>query len=83
MGGEIDAIGPVSEPEFYAREAASGGNRMAEIYANRRQLLAEVLTAQAFVRHPNEWWHFSFGDQLWAWSRQHTQAVYGRIDQPD
>ena len=83
MGGEIDAIGPVSEPEFYAREAALGGKRMAEIYANRRQLLAEVLTAQAFVRHPNEWWHFSFGDQLWAWSRQHTQAVYGRIDQPD
>jgi D-alanyl-D-alanine dipeptidase len=31
-----------------------------------------------FAQHPNEWWHFSHGDQLWAWRTGQTQAIYGR-----
>jgi zinc D-Ala-D-Ala dipeptidase len=37
------------------------------------------------IRHPSEWWHFSIGDQLWAWlknqsdPRQTIPAYYGRI----
>jgi D-alanyl-D-alanine dipeptidase len=30
------------------------------------------------VRHPNEWWHFSHGDQLWAWRSGRAAALYGR-----
>jgi D-alanyl-D-alanine dipeptidase len=38
-----------------------------------------------FRRHPGEWWHFSLGDQMWAWlSTQENPdnpviARYGRI----
>ena len=31
-----------------------------------------------FVQHPNEWWHFSYGDQLWAWTNQNRKAIYGK-----
>jgi D-alanyl-D-alanine dipeptidase len=31
-----------------------------------------------FAQHPNEWWHFSHGDQLWAWRLGHPSAHYGR-----
>ena len=41
--------------------------------------------AAGFQRHPNEWWHFSLGDQMWAWlSNQENPthlvvARYGRV----
>ena len=30
-----------------------------------------------FVQHPNEWWHFSYGDQLWSWLNKKGNAIYG------
>ena len=38
-----------------------------------------------FQRHPGEWWHFSLGDQMWAWLSNQTNlanpviARYGRL----
>jgi D-alanyl-D-alanine dipeptidase len=77
MGGAIDAIGPVSEPDHYGD--AAQGSEAAE-WHHRRVLLAAVMGAAGFARHPNEWWHFSHGDQLWAWRCGATRALYGRID---
>ncbi|AII49570.1 D-alanyl-D-alanine dipeptidase [Synechococcus sp. KORDI-52] len=72
MGGEIDAIGAVSEPQHYAgREEAD-----ARCWHQRRQLLADVMEAAGFAQHPNEWWHYSFGDQLWAWRKSAAVAIY-------
>ena len=72
MGGEIDAIGAVSEPQHYAGRDDSNARR----WHQRRQLLAEVMGAAGFAQHPNEWWHYSFGDQLWAWRKGAAVAVY-------
>ena len=72
MGGEIDAIGAVSEPQHYAGREDSNARR----WHQRRQLLAEVMGAAGFAQHPNEWWHYSFGDQLWAWRKGAAVAVY-------
>ena len=72
MGGEIDAIGAVSEPQHYAGREDSDARR----WHQRRQLLAEVMGAAGFAQHPNEWWHYSFGDQLWAWRKGAAVAVY-------
>ncbi|PSB38949.1 D-alanyl-D-alanine dipeptidase [Aphanothece cf. minutissima CCALA 015] len=76
MGGEIDAIGAISEPEHYA-EAAPGSE--AADWHERRRLLAAVMEESGFAQHPNEWWHFSHGDQLWAWRRGEPQALYGAV----
>ncbi|MDC3008852.1 M15 family metallopeptidase [bacterium] len=72
MGGEIDAIGAVSEPQHYAGREDSEARR----WHQRRQLLADVMEASGFAQHPNEWWHYSFGDQLWAWRRGAAVAIY-------
>ena len=72
MGGDIDAIGAVSEPQHYAGREDSE----ARCWHQRRQLLAEVMGAAGFAQHPNEWWHYSFGDQLWAWRKGAAVAVY-------
>lgn len=74
MGGEIDALGPESAPDHYALEV--GG---AALWHRRRQILRGVMEAAGFVQHPNEWWHFSHGDQLWAWRSGADSAIYGRV----
>jgi D-alanyl-D-alanine dipeptidase len=79
LGGAIDTIGPVSEPDHYALAHASDPASEQALWHRRRQLLAEVMAAEDFARHPNEWWHFSHGDQLWAWRSNQPIARYGRV----
>ena len=74
-GREIDMGCPIDEtterayPDHYA-----GSAHLAHAH---RVLLNDVMTAAGFCRHPNEWWHFSLGDQMWAWMNA-TTARYGR-----
>ena len=76
LGSPIDAIGAVSEPDHFLELAATDAE--ARQWHRRRCLLRQVMEAQGFAQHPNEWWHFSYGDQLWAWRTGAPQALYGR-----
>lgn len=60
MGSVIDELSPRSHPDYYA-------NQPKNPYHEHRQLLRDVMYSAGFRRHPNEWWHFSLGDQMWAW----------------
>ncbi|MEB3335453.1 MAG: M15 family metallopeptidase [Cyanobacteriota bacterium] len=79
MGGEIDAIGPISHPGHHATAAAANPEGDEARWHRRRLLLTEIMTESGFAQHPGEWWHFSYGDQLWAWRMGHPQALYGRV----
>jgi len=80
MGGAIDAIGAVSEPDHYAQSALMSPEGPEAQWHNRRLLLQSAMASVGFCQHPNEWWHFSWGDQLWAWRGGHRHACYGRVD---
>jgi D-alanyl-D-alanine dipeptidase len=47
-----------------------------EARANRR-LLHWLMVEEGFAGHPDEWWHFSWGDQLWAALTGAPCAHYG------
>jgi len=47
-----------------------------EARANRR-LLHWVMTDAGFAGHPDEWWHYSWGDQLWSALSDAPTAHYG------
>jgi D-alanyl-D-alanine dipeptidase len=49
-----------------------------EARANRR-LLFWLMTEAGFAANPSEWWHFSYGDQMWAKLTGATAAVYGGV----
>lgn len=83
MGGAIDAIDPVSEPDHYRPQAERDPAGEAALWHRRRDLLHTVMENAGFTRHPCEWWHFSHGDQLWAWQRGHASACYGRVPVAD
>jgi zinc D-Ala-D-Ala dipeptidase len=95
MGSPIDEMSPRSDPNYYAaketeRDASRDGDELdhqrAQFHLNR-EILKTVMTAAGFEQHPNEWWHFSYGDQLWAWLKEQRsnsrtaryRAIYGAI----
>ena len=77
MGGEIDFIGPKSSPDFYKKNFFNNSNSKYKIFHKRRSLLFSVMQHAGFVQHPKEWWHFSYGDQLWSWLSKKGNAIYG------
>lgn len=82
MGSPIDEGAPPAAPDYFATATDPRGQAA---HVNR-VLLREVMEAEGFRQHPDEWWHFSKGDQLWAWlEREKTgnaaiHAIYGRAD---
>ncbi len=75
MGSYIDQMDDSSKPDFYENI----NDKKSIIWKSRRNLLKEIMIKFGFVQHPNEWWHFSYGDQLWAWKNKKTNALYGKI----
>jgi zinc D-Ala-D-Ala dipeptidase len=71
MGSPIDEMSERSHPEYYAKSNQQ--------YDANRQLLRDVMLKAGFQRNPREWWHFSFGDQMWAWLCHQGTARYGRL----
>jgi zinc D-Ala-D-Ala dipeptidase len=76
MGSAIDEMSARSQPDYFARSADS----IEQQYHDRRQLLRDVMLKAEFTRHPGEWWHFSYGDQMWAWSSDRAVACYGGVE---
>ena len=75
MGSPIDEISDRSLPNYFANSTDA---QEMEFYSDR-QLLNQIMTYSGFQRHPNEWWHFSYGDQLWAWISNEKIAIYGGV----
>jgi len=73
MGSAIDALGPESHPDHFAADS-----RQTAAHHNRLRL-RQAMGAAGFVMHPWEWWHFSHGDQLWAWQTGQVEAPYGTV----
>jgi D-alanyl-D-alanine dipeptidase len=51
----------------------------AEQKENRMLLLAAMLD-QGLASTAFEWWHFSYGDEVWAWFYHNPDCLYGLID---
>jgi zinc D-Ala-D-Ala dipeptidase len=75
MGGIFDDLTPTAWTDGYEHgEPASMSDE--EARANRR-LLYWVMTEAGFANNPTEWWHYSWGDQLWARLMRQPAAHYG------
>ncbi len=54
-------------------------NLTKEQRGNRLVLLKAMLGA-GFASCMSEWWHFSYGDQIWAWFYGEPNSLYSPID---
>jgi D-alanyl-D-alanine dipeptidase len=82
MGSPIDELSPRSYPDHFAQDPSPE----AQQYHGARLLLRQVMVGAGFCNHPQEWWHFSYGDQRWAWLldqvkplEQPRVACYGTV----
>ena len=82
MGALIDEGAPPAHPDYFVHAKDDAG----QLAHAHRTLLRYVMSAEGFRQHPEEWWHFSRGDQLWAWLERekgrnpNATALYGRAD---
>jgi D-alanyl-D-alanine dipeptidase len=75
MGGMFDDVTEDAWTDAFERKPIMSMSD-AEAQANRR-LLYWLMDEAGFANNPTEWWHFSYGDQLWAKLGGHPAALYG------
>jgi D-alanyl-D-alanine dipeptidase len=77
MGSLFDDVTALaSRDRFEALAADNFSFSDQEARANRR-LLHWLMQEEGFAGHPDEWWHFSWGDQMWAALTGAPVAHYG------
>lgn len=75
MGTQFDEAIPASHTDYLETlKTPSAAQRQAR---NNRRLLYQVMHEAGFTNLPSEWWHYDFGDQLWAHYSGNGVARYG------
>jgi zinc D-Ala-D-Ala dipeptidase len=49
----------------------------------RRVMLVNAMTQVGFENYPAEWWHWSYGDQHWAYRRRRRTSFHGSVSASD
>lgn len=76
MGSIFDDVTQIAHRDHFEKGESALAFSHEEARANRR-LLHWVMSEEGFAGHPDEWWHFSYGDQLWAALSGKPAAHYG------
>jgi D-alanyl-D-alanine dipeptidase len=75
MGTLFDEASPLSYTA--SLEGISSLSPAQKVARDNRRVLYNVMIDAGFTNLPSEWWHFDFGNQLWAWHSGNQQAIYG------
>lgn len=75
MGSLFDEATPRSYTRHY-EEIAAPDEQQRRIRDNRRNLF-NAMSAAGFSNLSSEWWHYDYGDQLWAAHLGKPHAIYG------
>lgn len=78
MGTKFDDFNDTAHP-YYFHNLKSITSKDKEIILNR-SLLFSIMLRSGFRQDIDEWWHFDYGNQLWAHDFKETEAFYGRGD---
>ncbi|HPC39096.1 MAG TPA: M15 family metallopeptidase [Exilispira sp.] len=78
MGSYFDDMGDIVITTYFEEKLKKGeklGEKELKIIENRR-LLYNIMIEQGFTNFVNEWWHYDYGNQLWAYNGNHPNAIY-------
>ncbi|HWA01392.1 MAG TPA: M15 family metallopeptidase [Caulobacterales bacterium] len=76
MGSLFDDATELAGTDRFERDTDEPSFSHDEARANRR-LLYWLMIEAGFSNHPDEWWHYSYGDQMWAIHMGKPAALYG------
>ncbi|HEY8267386.1 MAG TPA: M15 family metallopeptidase [Xanthobacteraceae bacterium] len=78
MGSIFDDATELAHTDYFERAEQDALGRFSDAEARQnRRLLYWLMTGEGFASNPNEWWHFSWGDQMWAKLTGAKAAVFG------
>lgn len=77
-GSELDQMSPYEVGDHRAYPLAAPG--LSPEAAETREVLARALLAGGLTNYPSEWWHWSYGDQGWAYRTGQEAALYGPVE---
>ena len=77
MGSLFDDVTAVAHRDHFETLVADHFSFSDEEARANRRLLHWLMLEEGFAGHPDEWWHFSWGDQLWAALTGAPAAHYG------
>ncbi len=80
-GNEMDVISPylIHDINGYFTDAP----RLTDEARKHRDLLGEAMLRTGLTNYPSEYWHWSYGDQGWAYRGGKEHAIYDSITPPD
>lgn len=76
MGAGFDHFGPEASMFYFDRVVPNNA------ISSNRQLLREAMVEEGFTYYEDEWWHFDFGNQFWAYQSAKAVAIYGEAYPP-
>lgn len=53
--------------------------KITKVHKKKRRILCKLMESENFVNYPGEWWHFSYGDKMWAAYGNKKKAIYETI----
>lgn len=81
MGTVFDDVGEIVHTDFYEKIQRQRLLTLSEESAlKHRRLLYWSMLKEGFVNWPDEWWHYSYGDQMWATMNYPNEAFYSNLD---
>jgi zinc D-Ala-D-Ala dipeptidase len=81
VGSIFDDVSVLAHTDHFEQYENSQRYSDDEALHNRR-ILYWTMTEVGFANNPNEWWHFSWGDQMWAKIVGSASAHYGLAPSP-
>jgi D-alanyl-D-alanine dipeptidase len=83
MGSIFDDVTKLAHRDRFEIESPNGLSFSDDEARANRRLLHAVMSDAGFAGHPDEWWHFSWGDQLWCALTETPSAHYGLATAPN
>lgn len=77
MGSVFDDATALSHTARFETVGAEEASFSADEARANRRLLYWLMLDAGFASHPREWWHYSYGDQMWAVDTGQPAALYG------
>jgi D-alanyl-D-alanine dipeptidase len=71
--GPADELGRSKCPMF--------AKTLTQTQIKNRALLRRAMEQQGFVWYPGEWWHYCYGDRMWAVYTGRTECMYGPVSE--
>ncbi|HIH17897.1 MAG TPA: M15 family metallopeptidase [Nanoarchaeota archaeon] len=83
-GGVVDVHPAIDGKEISMGKALhTFDNRVSKKARKNRTILIRAMQKEGFVNYPLEWWHWCYGESLWAYVNKKKYAIYGKIQLKD